>query len=58
MIDFPIAELLDDHSCLTWLARHRHPDGFACLHCHRPERRLIRPQGDFKNQPLGREVSY
>jgi hypothetical protein len=47
MIDFPITELLDDSSCLIWLERHLHPDGFACPHGHRPERRLFRQQGDF-----------
>jgi transposase-like protein len=47
MIDFPIAELLDDSICLIWLERHLHPDGFACPHCHSPERRLFRQQGDF-----------
>jgi transposase-like protein len=47
MIDFPIAELLDDSSCLIWLERHLHPEGFTCPHCHSPERRLFRPQGDF-----------
>jgi transposase-like protein len=47
MIDFPIAELLDDSICLIWLERHLHPDGFTCPHCHRPERRLFRQQGDF-----------
>ena len=47
MIDFPITELLDDSICLIWLERHLHPDGLACPHCHSPERRLFRPQGDF-----------
>src|SRR5918996_5758569 len=47
MIDFPIAELLDDSICLIWLERHLLPDGFACPHCHSPERRLFRQQGDF-----------
>ena len=47
MIDFPIAELLDDSSCLIWLERHLHPDGFACPHCQSPERRLFRQQGAF-----------
>jgi len=47
MIDFPIAELLDDRICLIWLERHLHPEGFAGPHCHRPERRLFRQQGDF-----------
>jgi hypothetical protein len=47
MIDFPITELLDDSICLIWLARHLHPDGFACPHCHSRERRLFRRQGDF-----------
>jgi transposase-like protein len=47
MIDFPIAELLDDSICLIWLERYLHPEGFACPHCHSPERRLFRPQGAF-----------
>jgi hypothetical protein len=47
MGDFPIAELLDDSICLIWLERHLHPDGFACPHCHRSERRLFRQQGAF-----------
>jgi transposase-like protein len=47
MIDFPIAERLDDRICLIWLERHLHPEGFACPHCQRPERRLFRQQGDF-----------
>jgi transposase-like protein len=47
MLDFPIAELLDDSICLIWLERYLHPDGFACPHCHRPERRLFRPQATF-----------
>jgi transposase-like protein len=47
MIDFPIAELLDDSICLIWLERHLHPEGLACPHCRSPDRRLFRPQGDF-----------
>jgi transposase-like protein len=47
MIDFLITELLDDSICLIWLERHLHPDGFTCPHCHSPERRLSRQQGDF-----------
>jgi hypothetical protein len=46
MIDFPSTELLDDSICLSWLERHRHPDGFACPHCHSHERQLFRPQAD------------
>jgi hypothetical protein len=46
MIDFPMAERLDDRSCLIWLARPLHPDGLACPHGHRPEWRLCRQQGD------------
>jgi hypothetical protein len=45
MIDFPMTELLDDSICLIWLERPLHPEGFACPHCHRPEHRLLRPQG-------------
>jgi transposase-like protein len=47
MMDFPIAELLDESICLLWLERHLHPDGLTCPHCHRPERRLFRRQGAF-----------
>jgi len=47
MIDFPIAELLDESICLLWLERHLHPDGLACPPCHSPERRLFRQQGAF-----------
>ena len=47
MIDFPIAELLDESICLLWLERHLHPDGLACPHGHSPERRLFRQQGAF-----------
>ena len=42
MIDFPIAELLDDSICTSWLERHLHPEGFRCPHCGRIERRLFR----------------
>ncbi len=41
MIDFPIAELLDDSICTLWLERHLHPDGLTCPH------RLFRAQGHF-----------
>ena len=47
MIDFPIAELLDDSLCLIWLERHLHPDGFTCSHCGSPKRRLFRHQSHF-----------
>lgn len=47
MIDCPMAELLEDSICLLWLARHLHPEGLACPHCRSPDRRLLRPPGDF-----------
>jgi transposase-like protein len=47
MIDFPIAELLDDSTCMIWLERHLHPEGFRCPHCGRTERRLFRRQCHF-----------
>jgi hypothetical protein len=47
MIDFPIAELLDDSICLIWLERHLHPHGLTCPHCERSERRVFRAQGHF-----------
>ena len=47
MIDFPIAELLDDSICTIGLERHLHPRGLVCLHCGHPERRVFRAQGYF-----------
>jgi transposase-like protein len=47
MIDFPIAELLDDSICTLWLERYLHGDGFKCPQCGSPERRLFRAQGHF-----------
>ena len=47
MIDFPIADLLDDNICTGWLERHLHPDGLKCPHCGRSDRRLFRVQGHF-----------
>jgi transposase-like protein len=47
MIDFPIADLLDDDSCTLWLERHLHPEGLKCPHCGSPDRRLFRAQGHF-----------
>jgi hypothetical protein len=47
MIDFPIAELLDDSICMRWLERHLHPDGMQCPHGRSTERRLFREQGHF-----------
>src|ERR671914_719277 len=47
MIDFPIAELMDDDTCTDWLERHLHPEGLKCPHCGSAERRLFRAQGHF-----------
>jgi transposase-like protein len=47
MIDFPIAELLDESICLLWLERHLHPGGLTCPRCGHPEQRLFRVQGSF-----------
>jgi hypothetical protein len=47
MIDFPIAELLDDSLCTSWLERHLHPHGLVCPHCGHSERRVCRAQGQF-----------
>lgn len=47
MIDFPIAELLDDSVSLMWLERHLHPDGLHCPRCGSTARRLFRAQGHF-----------
>ncbi len=47
MIDFPITDLPDDHSCTNWLERHLHPEGLKCPHCGSLELRLFRQQGHF-----------
>jgi transposase-like protein len=47
MIDFPIAELMDDSICTIWLERHPHPHGLRCPHCEHSERRLFRDQSHF-----------
>jgi transposase len=47
MIDFQIAELLNDSICTLWLERHLHADGFRCPRCRSTERRLFRAQGAF-----------
>jgi hypothetical protein len=45
MMEFPIAELLDDSLCLLWLERSRHPGGLTCPHCGHSARRLFRDPG-------------
>jgi transposase-like protein len=47
MIDFPIAELLDDSICLLWLERDVHPHGLVCPRCGDSQRRVFRAQGHF-----------
>lgn len=44
MLDFAIAELMDEEACLNWLERHLYPKGWACPHCGSPERRFFRKQ--------------
>ena len=47
MIDFPIAELMDDDICTLWLERYLHPQGLVCPHCGDAKRRLFRAQEHF-----------
>ena len=47
MIDFPIAELMDDDICTLWLERYLHPQGFVCPRCGDAKRRLFRAQEHF-----------
>jgi transposase-like protein len=47
MIDFPIAELMDDDICTLWLERYLHPQGFVCPRCGHAKRRLFRAQEHF-----------
>ena len=44
MIDWPLADLIDDERALAWFEEHLHPQGFACPYCHSPRRwRVARP---------------
>jgi transposase-like protein len=47
MIEFPIAELMDDSICTLWLERHLHPQGLTCPYCGHPDKRLFRAHGHF-----------
>jgi len=47
MIDFPIAELMDDDSRTLGLERHLHPQGFVYPRCGDAKRRLFRAQEHF-----------
>src|SRR6266511_2180851 len=47
MIDFPIADLMDDSICTLWLERQLHPSGLTRPHCGHAERRLFRTPGHF-----------
>ena len=44
MIDWPLADLIDDERALAWLEEHLHPEGLACPYCHSTRRwRVSRP---------------
>jgi transposase-like protein len=47
MIDFPITELLDVETCVTWLEQHLHPTGLVCPRCQGTDRRLFRKHSFF-----------
>jgi transposase-like protein len=47
MIEFPIAELMDDSICTLWLERHLPPQGLTCPHCGPPDKRVFRAHGHF-----------
>jgi transposase-like protein len=47
LLEFPLAELLDDSIGTIWLERHLHPQGPVCPPCGHSERRLFRAQGHF-----------
>jgi transposase-like protein len=47
MIDFPIAELLDDSICILWLERYLHPHGLVCPRCGHSQRRLFRDHSSY-----------
>ena len=47
LIDFPIAELMDDDICTLWLERYLHPQGVVCPRCGDTKRRLFRAQEHF-----------
>src|SRR5882724_11707115 len=52
MIDFPIAERMDDSICIIWLERQLHPFGLTCPHCGHSERRLFPRPKPLSSLPL------
>lgn len=42
MFVFPIGELMDEATCLSWLEQHLHPAGFRCPRCQSTNRREFR----------------
>jgi transposase-like protein len=47
MRSVPMSDAMDTASCMTWLARHFHPNGLVCPHCGSAARRLFRRQKHF-----------
>jgi transposase-like protein len=47
MLEFPIAEFMEDSMCTLWLERHLHPQGLTGPHGGHANRRVFRPHGYF-----------
>ena len=45
MLEFPIAEFMEDSLCTLWLERHLHPQGLTGPHGGHANRRVFRTQG-------------
>src|SRR5918992_777783 len=45
MLEFPIAEFMEDSMCTLWLERHLHPQGLTGPHGGHANRRVFRTQG-------------
>ena len=58
-MDFPIADLMDEHACYAQLVAWLHPDGLACPRCHQHDRLGVHsrhrdPILDFRCDHCGR----
>ena len=58
MMDFPIADLMDDRACYDWLVALLHPGGLACPRCHGTDAFVHRyyrdPVLDYRCKACGR----
>ena len=56
MMDFPIADLMDERACYDWLLALLHPDGLACPRCRRGD--ALRVQRHHRDPVLDYRCSH